>query len=110
MGAKTKKNVQYYEKCSWIYAKGNSLGEHAVLLLTFPVLLPRAPGDFLLQGLQKGKKHLVPHYAVSVLTVQCMVFMYAYGNNSDPSFLIKICNRNSQNTHSEITRLKSSML
>lgn len=51
MGAKTKKNVQYYEKCSWIYAKGNSLGEHAVLLLTFPVLLPRAPGDFLLQGL-----------------------------------------------------------
>lgn len=65
-----------------------------MLLLTCPVLLPRTPGDFLskgymLKGLQKGKKHLVPHYAVSVLTVQCMVFMYAYGNDSDPSFLIK---------------------
>lgn len=44
---------------------------------------------YMLKGLQKGKKHLVPHYAVSVLTVQCMVFMYAYGNDSDPSFLIK---------------------
>lgn len=46
--------------------KSNSQGEHAVLLLTCPVLLPRAPGDLLLlglhaKGLQTGKKHLMPH-------------------------------------------------
>lgn len=70
----------------------NSLGERAVLLLTCPVLLPRAPGDFLLlelhaKGLQTGKKASHATHAVSVLTVLYMIFMYAYGNNTDPSFL-----------------------
>lgn len=48
MGANTMKTVE--GKCSGMYAKSNSLGERAVLLSTCPVLLPRAPGDFLLQG------------------------------------------------------------
>lgn len=67
--------------------KSNSLGELAVLMLTCPVLVPRAPGDFLLLWTTNKKKASHATHAVFVLTVPCMIFMYAYGNNSDPSLL-----------------------
>lgn len=47
--ANTMRNV--HEKCSWMCANSNSLGGHAVLLLTCPVLLTQGSGDLLFQGL-----------------------------------------------------------
>lgn len=78
------KNVQ--EKHFWMYPKSNNLGEHAVLLLTCPVLLPRAPGDFLLQGLHAKRAMNKKKASHATLRSTC-AYSTVYGNNSDPSFL-----------------------